>query len=60
MICLSIRSQFGGEATQVTLLGEHEADICNIMVSRLQLLDYEVEIEDGDGEMVPFEEFEHD
>ncbi len=49
---------FGGDETQVTVEGPEEATLTKLLASRLVALDYEVLIEDAEGDMVPVEDFE--
>jgi hypothetical protein len=59
MIKLSVCPQFREDWTSILVAGENEEDVANLLISRLQMLDYEVEIADEEGEMVPFEDFDH-
>lgn len=54
MIKLFLRPPFRDDWTEVSIAGEHEEEVTNILVSRLLPLDYEVE----DEERIPFEEVE--
>lgn len=55
---LLVRPPFREDWTAVTIEGEHEEEILNILASRLDVADYEVQIESAEGEMIPFEEYE--
>lgn len=54
---LTVRPPFREEWTQITIAGEHEDELLNILASRLGVADWEVLIETPDGEMVSYEEF---
>lgn len=60
MIRLSVVDRFGDEQTSIMLDGDGEVDICNVLVSRLQAVDYAIEIEDHDGYLIPFEDYDHE
>lgn len=55
---LLVRPPFREEWTRVSIDGEHQDEVLNILASRLDVADYEVQIEDADSEMIPFEEYE--
>lgn len=55
---LHITPLSGGEETEVILDGPEEVSLTKILAARLLSLDYEVLIEDSDGDMVALEEFE--
>jgi hypothetical protein len=57
---LSVQPPFRDEWTSITIAGEHAEEIVNILVSRLLAMDYEVQVRDEDGEMIDYEEFEHE
>jgi hypothetical protein len=44
--------------TTIELEGRREAAVANVLVSRLVAVNYEVQIEDAEGELVAFEDFE--
>jgi hypothetical protein len=54
LIKLFLCPPFRDDWTEVSIAGEHEEEVTNILVSRLLSLNYEVEDEDG----TPFEEIE--
>ena len=51
--------QFRDEWTAVTLTGEHEEDVLNILTSALVRADYVILIEDEDGEMINLEDYDY-
>lgn len=55
---LLIQPPFRDNWTSVSLSGEHEDEVLNILASRLLAADFEILIEDEEGEMIPFEEHE--
>ena len=56
---LIVRPQFREDWTAVTITGEYEEDILNILVSRLDAAEYEIFIESSAGDLVPHEEYEY-
>lgn len=54
---LLVRPPFREEWTLISVDGEHQDEVLNILTSRLLAADYEVQIEDDEGEMIPFEEY---
>ena len=59
MIRVRFCPEFRDEWTDVFFDGPAEAALCNILVSDRLAADADVEIQDEDGEWVPFEEYEH-
>jgi hypothetical protein len=55
---LMVQPPFREDWTDVTIEGEHEDEVLSILVSRLIAAEYEVLIEDEDGDMIPAEEYE--
>ena len=55
---LMVQPPFRDDWTNVTLDGEHEDEVLNILSSRLLAADYAILIEAEDGEMIPLEEHE--
>ena len=55
---LLIQPPFRDNWTSVSLSCEHEDEVLNILASRLLSADFEILIEDEEGEMIPFEEHE--
>ena len=58
MIRLHAVSPWGGEETEVLLSGPEEVSLTKILAARLVALDYEVTVEDSEGEMVALDDFE--
>lgn len=58
MIRLHAISPWGGEETEVVLEGPEELSLLKILAARLISLDYEVTVEDSEGDMIPLEDFE--
>lgn len=58
-IQLLIQPPFRDEWTAVTIQGEHEDEVSNVLTARLTSAEFEILIEDSEGEMIPFEEFDH-
>ena len=54
---LAVQPPFSSDWTSVTIEGEDEDALMNILVSRLAARNYEVEVQ-VDGEFIPFEDFE--
>jgi hypothetical protein len=54
---LAVQPPFRHDWTSVSIEGEDEDALMNILVSRLAARDYEIEVE-VDGEFIPFEDFE--
>lgn len=52
------RPQWEDAWTAVTVEGEHEEEVANILVGRLLACDHEVLIEDEDGEMLSWEDYD--
>lgn len=59
MIRLRVRPPFRDDWTELDLEGEHEEEVTNVLVSRLGIADYEIEIDD-EGEWIDYEEYEHE
>lgn len=58
-IKLCVSPQFREEETFVSIEGEHEGDVLNILISRLAAIDYEVAIFDENTDcFTPYEEYE--
>ena len=56
---LRIISPFFDEQTRILLEGDAEEPLLNIIISRLCSLDYEVLLEDSDGNFIPVEEYNY-
>ena len=59
-IILSVTPQWETDATSIAVIGPDEAAVVNVLVSRLAENDYDVQIEDSDGELLPFDQWEGD
>lgn len=57
-IKLAVCPEFESDWTGVILEGEAESAVMNVLVSRLAACGYEVLIENGEGELIPFEDYE--
>lgn len=55
---LLVQPPFRDDWTSVSLSGEHEEEVLNVLAARLLAADYTVQIEDESGEMISFEEYE--
>ena len=55
---LHVISPYGGEETKVLLDGPEEVSLTKILAAPLLALDYEVLVEDSEGDMIPLEDFE--
>lgn len=58
MIRLSARHWLDDDMTLITVVGNDEASVVNILTARLQNADYEVLIEDADGTLISYEDYE--
>ena len=56
---LMVQPPFGEHWTDISISGEDADEVLNIIVSRFIACDYEVLMEDEEGNMIPFEEFDH-
>lgn len=54
---LMVQPPWKDDWTDVTIGGEHEEEVANILIGRFLACDYEVLVEDEDGEMVSWEEY---
>ena len=59
-IRITIRPQFHDAYTGVVVDGEWEESLINVLVSSLVRLDAEVLMETGDGELIPYEDWEYE
>lgn len=57
---LVVRPPFRDEYTTLSGDGEYEDAVMNICIAALLAAGYEVLIEDEDGDMIPYEEFDHE
>jgi len=57
---LEVQPPFRDEITSISISGEHAEEVLNILAARLSSAEFEIWIEDEDGEMIPFEEYEHE
>jgi len=57
-IKLAVRPQFRHEWTEITLEGQYEEDVVNVLVSRLAAIDYEILRQDDEGNYLSYEEYE--
>ena len=57
-ITLCVSPPFRDEETLIIISGDHGEEVSNILVSRLLSVDYEVAVENEDGDFVPYEEHE--
>ena len=55
---LLVQPPFREDWTAVTIAGEHEEEVLNILSSRLTAAEYSILIENEAGEILPFEEYE--
>lgn len=53
---LEVSPPFYEDITRVSITGAHAEEVVGIVVARLVACDFEVAIEDEDGEFIPFEE----
>ncbi len=53
---LMVKGQWKDAWTDLTVAGEHEEEVASVIASRLIACEFEVLVEEEDGEMVPFEE----
>lgn len=58
MIRLHATPPTGGEETEVLCDGPEECSFVRLIAARLVALDYEVTLEDSEGNMIPWDEFE--
>ena len=54
---LLVSPQFSEDWTSITITGEDEESILKILVSRLLICEYDVQIEDEYGNLIPPEEY---
>ena len=54
---LLVSPLFSEDWTSITITGEDEESILNILVSRLLICEYDIQIEDEDGNLIPPEEY---
>lgn len=54
-----VQPPFGEHWTDISISGEDADEVLNIIVSRFIACDYEVLMEDEEGNMIPYEEFDH-
>ncbi len=50
MICIHVRPEFSEEYTEISIEGEHEEDLANMLTARLQATDWEVLTEEDKDE----------
>jgi flagellar assembly factor FliW len=58
-IRLLVSPQFEEEETEILISGKHEDDVAMILVSRLFAAEYEVSVENAEGELIDFEEHDN-
>lgn len=55
---LLVQPPFRDDWTSVSISGEHEDEVLNVLASRLLAADFEILIELESDEVIPFEEYE--
>jgi hypothetical protein len=55
---LAVKPPFRDDWTDVTIAGENEDEVAAILAARLISSGYEVSVEDENGELIPYEEYE--
>lgn len=58
MIRLHATPSTGGEETEILCEGPEECALVRLLAARLVALDYEITLEDSEGDMIPWDEFE--